>query len=114
MAADTVMVRLDMLPQSVVDAILAAAESPDLPAVTTTQNGKILKVVSGEWKAASEKTELPSVSGSDNGAVLLVSSGKWAKGTLAKELPAVTGEDDGKVLKVVNGAWAAVLEEGSE
>ena len=75
MAADTVMVRLDTLPQDVVDKILAAAQAPDLPAVTTTQNGKILKVVSGEWAAAAEKTELPSVSGTDNGKVLLVSSG---------------------------------------
>lgn len=77
MTSDTVVVRLDTLPEDVVNAILAAAEAPNLPAVTSSNNGKVLKVVSGKWKAAD-----------------------------VAELPAVTGDDDGKVLMVVEGAWA--------
>ena len=83
MAADTVMVRLDTLPEDVVQKILASASAQKLPDTTTTDNGKVLKVTSG----------------------------KWAKGTITKELPSVSASDNGKVLKVVDGAWAAVLEE---
>ena len=53
-------------------------------------------------------TELPEVSGSDNGSVLKVSGGKWAKGSETVELPAVTGADEGKVLTVnSSGEWVA-------
>lgn len=82
MSAATVMVRLDSLPQDVVEKIMAAAESPNLPTVTTTDNDDVLMVVKG----------------------------KWAKKALTGLLPAVTADDNGKVLKVVEGAWAAVLE----
>lgn len=86
MAANTVMVRLDTLPQDVVNAILAAAESPNLPAASSTNNGKILGIKSGKW------------------AIVAAPAG----------LPAVTAEDNGKVLKVVDGVWAAVSEAVSE
>ena len=99
------------LPEETMQAILDLLENPALPAVTTTDNGKILMVVSGKWKEANAPTELPAVTGSDNGKLLGVSGGKWDKVSAPTELPAVTAEDDGKVLKVVNGAWAAVLEE---
>lgn len=53
-------------------------------------------------------TELPEVSASDNGAVLKVSGGKWAKGAETVELPAVTSSDEGKVLTVnAQGEWVA-------
>lgn len=51
--------------------------------------------------------ELPKVTSSDNGKLLTVVSGKWAKADAPVELPAVTGDDDGKVLTVADGAWSA-------
>ena len=96
------------LPEETLQAILALLDNAQLPAVASTDDGKVLMVVSGEWKKADAPTELPTVSGSDNGKLLGVSSGKWA--AVTAELPAVTADDNGKVLKVVDGAWAAVLE----
>lgn len=49
------------------------------PDVTTSDNGKILKVSNGTWVAANETQELPSVTASDNGKVLQVVNGAWAK-----------------------------------
>ena len=54
----------------------------------------------------SASSELPTVSTTDNGDVLKVVSGKWAKGEESKELPAVSSTDNGNVLTVVEGAWA--------
>ena len=53
-------------------------------------------------------TELPEVSGTDNGSILKVSGGKWAKGSETVELPAVTSENAGQVLMVnAEGQWVA-------
>ena len=52
-------------------------------------------------------SELPAVTSTDNGKVLQVSSGAWAAQTMPTELPSVTSSDNGKVLTVVSGAWAA-------
>ena len=53
-------------------------------------------------------TELPAVSASDNGKVLMVVEGKWAVGTIPSQLPAVTSSDAGDVLTVnESGVWAA-------
>lgn len=52
---------------------------------------------------------LPAVSGTDNGKILKVSEGAWTVG--AAELPTVTTTDNGKVLKVVEGVWAAAEDE---
>lgn len=49
--------------------------------------------------------ELPKVTSSDNGKVLTVVSGKWSKAAVPAELPAVTATDNGKVLKVTGGVW---------
>lgn len=50
-----------------------------LPAVTSTDNGKVLKVVSGAWDKGDAPTGLPTVTASDNGAFLGVSEGAWGK-----------------------------------
>lgn len=78
----------------------------ELPAVTSSDNGKVLKVVSGAWAKAAETKELPSVTTSDNNKVLKVVSGAWAKAAAPTELPAVTSADNGRVLLVDNGAWS--------
>lgn len=49
-----------------------------LPKVTSSQNGKILKVTSGKWATGNAPTGLPSVSASDNGKILKVVDGSWA------------------------------------
>lgn len=61
--------------------------------------------------AASAGIELPAVTTSDNGDVLTVVSGKWAKADVPKELPTVSATDNGSVLKVVDGAWAVGTDE---
>lgn len=48
---------------------------------------------------------LPTVSSTDNGKLLTVVEGEWAKADAPTELPAVTSDDNGKVLKVADGAW---------
>ena len=50
---------------------------------------------------------LPAVTGTDNGKVLKVVGGVWSKAAETVELPDVTATDNGKILKVVDGAWAA-------
>ena len=52
-----------------------------LPDVTSADNGKILKVVSGDWEAAEAPSGLPDVTSADNGKSLEVSNGAWATGT---------------------------------
>ena len=54
----------------------------ELPAVSSTDNGKVLTVVSGAWAKAAIPAQLPSVSGTDNGKALMVSDGKWQKSSL--------------------------------
>lgn len=58
---------------------LSAVTPSSLPEVSSTDNGDILKVVSGEWAKATPSTELPVVSATDNGDVLTVVEGAWAK-----------------------------------
>lgn len=56
------------------------ATGGELPPVTSDDNGKVLKVVNGDWNKGSAPTELPEVSGTDNGKILKVTEGVWAKG----------------------------------
>ena len=49
--------------------------------------------------------ELPPVTGSDNGSILKVASGKWSKGSESKELPWVNNNFNGCVLSVIGGSW---------
>ena len=51
----------------------------ELPAVTSTDNGKILKVVNGKWDKGDAPSGLPAVTSEDNGDVLTVVEGQWAK-----------------------------------
>lgn len=50
---------------------------------------------------------LPVVSEADNGKIPRVVGGQWVVSDETVELPAVSGDDDDKVLTVVDGAWAA-------
>lgn len=52
-------------------------EPSDLPPVDSTDDGKVLQVVDGEWEAA-EFDALPPVTGTDDGKVLTVKNGAWA------------------------------------
>ena len=54
-----------------------AIEDLVLPAVTSSDNDKILKVSSGEWPVGNAPSGLPTVSSTDNGKILSVSSGEW-------------------------------------
>jgi hypothetical protein len=55
---------------------------PSLPTVTTSDNGKILSVVSGVWASATAPSSLPTVTTADNTKVLTVTSGAWAAGAV--------------------------------
>lgn len=70
---------------------------PDMINAIATQAATVVE--------AANAKELPSVSSTDNGKLLTVVSGKWAKAAAPTELPTVTADDNGKVLKVADGAW---------
>ena len=67
---------------------------------------------STEAMEKAETKELPAVTSSDNGDVLTVVDGAWAKSTPTSELPAVTSSDNGDVLTVVEGSWAKATPSG--
>lgn len=59
--------------------------SKELPAVTSANNGKVLKVVNGAWALADDSNtiELPAVTADNEGQVLKVDSeGHWVVGTI--------------------------------
>lgn len=61
-----------------VASILNKPSIPDpLPAVTSSDNDKVLTVVNGAWAAQSAGSGLPAITSSDNGKVLTVISGEW-------------------------------------
>ena len=55
---------------------------------------------------------LPAVDSTDNGKVLMVVDGGLTLATI-NELPVVTEDDNGKILKVVDGVWTAVEEDST-
>lgn len=88
--------------QESLDRLANIVVNGNLPAVSGTDNGKLLTVSGGEWTKQADR--LPAVSGTDNGKVLKVSGGAWT--AAADSLPAVSATDNGKVLMVKNGAWS--------
>ena len=73
--ANTEFTRLDSVEKDKIEAIL---DAPNLPSVSSTDNGKILKVANGKWAKGNESVELPAVTADDNGKVLMVVEGVWA------------------------------------
>lgn len=69
---------------------------------------KLNHIEEGIEQASSSADRLPAVTTSDNGKVLTVVSGKWAKKTVVKELPAYTAADAGKVLQITADGLAWV------
>lgn len=82
--ANTEFTRLDSVEKDKIEAIL---EAPNLPSVSSTDNGKILKVANGKWAKGNETVELPAVSADDNGKVLMVVEGAWAVAELPNNEP---------------------------
>ncbi len=82
-----------------------------LPKVTTTQNGKILKVTSGKWATGNAPTGLPAVSASDNGKTMVVANGSWTKGlmNLSVGVSAGTLDTTWKAIKDAYDAGAAIF-----
>lgn len=85
-----------------------------LPVVTAADNGKVLRVVNGQWAVSDETVELPAVTTTDNGKALLVSSGAWAAGNIPAELPDASSLADGTTLAVDTHAWVAVAPAAAE
>ena len=52
--------------------------------------------------------ELPTVTSSNNGQILKVDNGAWTVGVAPTGVPDVTTSDNGRILQVSNGAWTAV------
>lgn len=48
-----------------------------VPTVTASNNGEILKVENGQWTVGEAPTGVPDVTASDNGSILQVSNGVW-------------------------------------
>lgn len=62
--------------------IATKAAGVELPAVTAENAGQVLTVnAQGKWAAANIPSQLPAVSATDNGSVLKVVEGVWAVGT---------------------------------
>ena len=51
--------------------------------------------------------QVPTVTASNNGEILKVENGQWTVGQAPTGVPDVTASDDGKVLQVSNGEWTA-------
>lgn len=87
-----------------IDKTFIASGEPDDGAVPT-YNEETKDV---EWVVPDEPaSELPAVTSADNDKILKVVNGAWGKGDApsGSELPAVNYYDNGKVLMVVDGVW---------
>lgn len=51
--------------------------------------------------------QVPTVTASNNGEILKVENGQWTVGEAPTGVPDVIASDDGKILQVSNGAWTA-------
>lgn len=81
MAVNTETINIDTVEKAVWDKMVEAGENfVEIPAVTSTDNGKLLGVSSGKWqKVDPPAAELPSVTAADNGDLLGVIEGAWGK-----------------------------------
>ena len=68
-----------------INAIADLISTQGIAALPTGTDGQVLTLVSGDWKAADVPDELPPVSATDNGSVLKVIEGVWAVGSDAVE-----------------------------
>ena len=67
-----------------------------VPTVTASNNGEILKVENGAWTVGEAPTGVPDVTASDDGKVLQVSNGVWtAQDALPTTVVGASDEDDG-------------------
>ena len=68
-----------------------------VPTVTASNNGEILKVENGAWTVGEAPTGVPDVTTSDDGKVLQVSNGEWtAQDALPTTMVGASDEDDGE------------------
>jgi hypothetical protein len=68
-----------------------------VPTVTASNNGEILKVENGQWTVGQAPTGVPDVTTSDNGKILQVSNGAWtAQDSMPTTMTGATLNDDGE------------------
>lgn len=68
-----------------------------VPTVTTSNDGEILKVENGAWTVGEAPTGVPDVTASDDGKVLQVSNGEWtAQDSLPTIMVGASDTDDGE------------------
>lgn len=69
----------------------------EIPVVSATNNGQILKVDNGAWIVGAAPTGVPNVSAADNGKILQVHDGAWAAMmALPTTMVGATLQDDGQ------------------
>ena len=67
-----------------------------VPTVTASNNGEILKVENGQWTVGEAPTGVPDVTTSDNGSILQVNNGEWtAQDALPTTMVGASENDDG-------------------
>lgn len=68
-----------------------------IPVVTSTNEGEILKVENGQWTVGKAPTGVPDVTSADDGKVLQVNNGEWtAEDVLPTIMTGATLNDDGE------------------
>ena len=96
--APTPVTREEMLMKGISDRLTdveSAASEKELPKVTSTDNGKVLGVSGGKWKAVDETKELPPLPTEDGTYSLSVSV---AEGVATLSWESVGQVDDGNIL----------------
>ena len=68
-----------------INAIATLVTSQGIAALPTGTDGQVLTLFSGDWAAANIPSQLPAVDAEDNGKVLKVVEGEWAVGADATE-----------------------------
>ena len=91
------------IPDMIAALAKVAGTTIELPAVSSTDNGDVLTVVSGKWAKADPPTELPE--SATSGQVLTYNGSAWGAANVPTELPA--SATSGQVLTYNDGAWGA-------